>query len=323
MKTRCAQCTKIQKDKALDVITRLYYGHPELYLSLAVRYDPSGEYTKNFESWFDGQNAVKPLQDNFSSRIPSTWVTSTTISTTTTQQPAPTRPVLRTSPATVRTFENVQPVTFRIPVTARTELPTFRTTTRRLEPLSTFRTVPNTLAPLPPVPVTFEIFRTMPPAIRTTRRPDLLPTAPAIVNFVPVTFLAPPLAAQIPVTAFRPEPSTQRPVPAFRPEPATQRPVPAFRPEPSTQRPAPAFMPEPSTQRPVPAFRPEPATQRPAPSVTQKLEPKFPPLVVRLPPATNSPPLRDSTVIFQLPSIVRNQQESFRPVSLTFVRTLS
>ena len=60
LKTRCARCTKTQKEKALDVITRLYYQHPSIYTALAERYDPTGEYTRNFENWFDEQNAVKP-----------------------------------------------------------------------------------------------------------------------------------------------------------------------------------------------------------------------------------------------------------------------
>jgi hypothetical protein len=60
LRTKCARCTKIQKAKALDVITRLYYQHPSIYLALAERYDPTGEYTKNYENWFDEQNGVKP-----------------------------------------------------------------------------------------------------------------------------------------------------------------------------------------------------------------------------------------------------------------------
>lgn len=31
-----------------------------MYTSLASRYDPTGEFTRNFENWFDEQNAVKP-----------------------------------------------------------------------------------------------------------------------------------------------------------------------------------------------------------------------------------------------------------------------
>lgn len=60
LKTRCASCTKVQKQKALDVITRLYYQHPSTYTALAERYDPLGQYTRIFEEWFDEQNAVKP-----------------------------------------------------------------------------------------------------------------------------------------------------------------------------------------------------------------------------------------------------------------------
>lgn len=60
MRTKCALCTKIQKRKALDVITRLYYQHPSIYTALAGKYDPTGGYTRRFEDWFDQQNAVKP-----------------------------------------------------------------------------------------------------------------------------------------------------------------------------------------------------------------------------------------------------------------------
>lgn len=60
LRTNCAQCTKVQKQKALDVITRLYYEHPQIYTALGERYDPAGAYTRNFENWFDEQNAVKP-----------------------------------------------------------------------------------------------------------------------------------------------------------------------------------------------------------------------------------------------------------------------
>lgn len=42
------------------MITRLYYQHPSVYTALAERYDPAGDYTRNFEDWFDEQNAVKP-----------------------------------------------------------------------------------------------------------------------------------------------------------------------------------------------------------------------------------------------------------------------
>lgn len=42
------------------MVTRLYYEHPSVYIALAERYDPTGDYTKNFEDWFDEQNGVKP-----------------------------------------------------------------------------------------------------------------------------------------------------------------------------------------------------------------------------------------------------------------------
>lgn len=142
LRTRCRQCTAVQKQKALDVITRLYYQHPAIYTALAERYDPTGEYTKNFEDWFDEQNAVKPSNSNFPapsnvlvnqlptedkspspprrspsvdtdtrlnvdetsterSRIPTSWVTQRT-TTTTTVRPTTTRAPLRTSPGSFR-----------------------------------------------------------------------------------------------------------------------------------------------------------------------------------------------------------------------------
>lgn len=47
----------------LQQITRLYYEYPDVYTALAVRYDPRGEYTKNFENWFDDQNTVNSQRD--------------------------------------------------------------------------------------------------------------------------------------------------------------------------------------------------------------------------------------------------------------------
>ncbi|CRL01804.1 CLUMA_CG015020, isoform A [Clunio marinus] len=102
LRTRCGQCTKIQKTKALDVITRLYYQHPRLYTALAARYDPTGEYTKNFENWFDEQNAVKPrpsdtIDNSRTTRIPSTWITTQTARITSRPTPRSTFRTLRTS----------------------------------------------------------------------------------------------------------------------------------------------------------------------------------------------------------------------------------
>lgn len=68
LRTRCARCTKVQKSKALDVITRLYYQHPAIYTALAERYDPKGIFTRNYESWFDEQNAVNPRPHEQSKR---------------------------------------------------------------------------------------------------------------------------------------------------------------------------------------------------------------------------------------------------------------
>ncbi|KAG5683690.1 hypothetical protein PVAND_012956 [Polypedilum vanderplanki] len=101
LRTKCARCTKIQKDKALDVITRLYYHHPSTYLALAERYDPTGEYTKNFENWFDEHHNDK-INELPQKRIPSTWITSRTTTPTRTTTTTTSRPTLRTLPSTVR-----------------------------------------------------------------------------------------------------------------------------------------------------------------------------------------------------------------------------
>lgn len=178
LKTRCGRCTTLQKEKALDVITRLYYQHPSLYTALAERYDPTGEYTKNFETWFDQQNALKGSpqssqntrnegnqfvtrpasvtrrssdgQQNFNelptdkTRIPSTWIT-TTVRTTTTTRATTTRAPLRTLPPTVKPV--VQPqVLFRETLqTVRT--PTIQPTIIRTESRQTVQQFTTTSRP--------------------------------------------------------------------------------------------------------------------------------------------------------------------------------
>lgn len=201
LRTRCASCTKVQKSKSLDVITRLYYQHPIIYTALAERYDPTGEYTRNFENWFDEQNAVKPrppipqevidrdeepsnvqiyrkttrqpsaddpnvaTQQNVRrspglddsgirrspndlpterTRIPSTWITSTT--RTTTQRPVTlSRAPLRTTQPSVRASVYRDPVM----VTNRAATPT--TARPQFQPL--FPPIDNIFAPRPNGPI--------------------------------------------------------------------------------------------------------------------------------------------------------------------------
>lgn len=50
----------------MKFITNLYYGHPNIYIALAEKYDPTGAYTKRFESWFDEQNAENELNNDSS-----------------------------------------------------------------------------------------------------------------------------------------------------------------------------------------------------------------------------------------------------------------
>jgi hypothetical protein len=65
LKTNCEKCTRAQKSKALKVITKLYYEHPKIYISLAEKYDATGKYTKRFEDWFDEQEAQNELHESF------------------------------------------------------------------------------------------------------------------------------------------------------------------------------------------------------------------------------------------------------------------
>ena len=201
LKTRCSRCSKLQKEKSLDVITRLYYQHPKLYTALAERYDPTGEYTRNFERWFDEQNAVKPrpafrqsqsregdqqevrrspsssgLQNNFNNlqtertRIPSTWITSTTVEPTTARRITSTRATLRTT------------------------VPPFRTTTQREETPQIFREVVPILRSSPTVTGTFPTFReqSRPSQITSTLRTSGVRfETPAIIREFPVASLVP------------------------------------------------------------------------------------------------------------------------------------
>lgn len=210
LKTRCGRCSKIQKEKSLDVITRLYYQHPKLYTALAERYDPTGEYTRNFERWFDDQNALKPqpiyrqrqsderdlqevrrspssssFQSNSNNlpterrRIPAT---TTTEPTTTTRRITSTRATLRTTTATVRTttqrqeqprfFEEVAPVFRTAPVAP---------------PLPTYTAPPSPIftAPLTSRPIFREPPRAQP--VTTTRSPIIRFQPPAVVREFPVT----------------------------------------------------------------------------------------------------------------------------------------
>lgn len=265
LKTRCASCTDIQKAKALDAITRLYYQHPDKYLALAERYDPTGEYTRNFENWFDEQNAVKPRNNQGNqfltrtttrapqptanripterTRIPSTWITTTTRPTTTSRVTS-VRPTLRTLQPTVRSIETVfreAPTTQRFipPVTQSTTLratTTFRTTTRfspepvprELEVKDVPRSPPQPAVNQPPVFIPREstttvrfipTTSTVPPTIRTqaptltsptfAREPDKslqVPPQPSIINQPPVFFQreASTTARFIPTTATNP-----------------------------------------------------------------------------------------------------------------------
>lgn len=266
-------------------------------MSLAERYDQTGEYTKNFESWFDEQNAVKPRppipQALLTSRIPSTWITTST--TTTTQRPATPRFVLRTLPPTARTppprVEVQDPPIFRtVPVTIRApvDVPTPRPLT---SPPTTRRT--TTQAP--------ETVRTNPP----TPRPTIAPfTAPTTVATPPPTTEAAPqrFEPEEPKVVFEPPPIPTEIPTVFRTEPLVLITEPVSTPTPVIFRDFPLVI---RTQPPVVA----PVTQAPS-RFPQRNDEAFIP---------QRPPIRPrpSTANFQPPQTVRSSfvPEQNRPVS--------
>lgn len=297
LETRCGSCTNIQKAKALDVITRLYYEHPQMYTALAERYDPSGEYTRNFESWFDEQNALKPVaqRQNANNLFITRAVTreSTTAALQTTPQ-APTRRSQNINNSLQRTLNDVRTDRTRIPSTwitsttttttttdnpttrppLRTLPPTSRTTAQRFipeEPLtqtSIFRT-PSTLPSQVPIQ---RITTRQPP---TTLRASTLPPTPSAplpsnvqsFNFIPtqrqpdpVIFQEPPIIQR--TTVRQPTEivsTTDEQVVTVKVRPIFQEPAPVFRP---IQDPAPR--PPPVQNRPQASSFPTPIqTQAP------------------------------------------------------------
>jgi Insect pheromone-binding family, A10/OS-D len=303
LKTRCGACTEVQKAKALDVITRLYYDHPKMYLALVARYDPSGEYTRNFESWYDEQNTLKSRPPGKEQRIPSTWITSSTRTTTTTER-STTRILLRTQPPTLRTSSPRIPTTLRQreePVAVSAPL----TTLQRAQPTATvFREPPN--------PVTFSsTFRPSTPRQPPTTERQ---TNPPVFR-EPTTLRALPVPITEPSTTFR---ATQReptvvftqPTPPPRNFPA---PVTVFE-APEVPQTVPQQLPTQPTFRAPP---PPPTNEFPV----QRIEPTFNafPATVNVQPTTLTqfPAVQDPTT-FRQPDGVRFQPAPVpprRPVS--------
>lgn len=368
LRTRCSSCTAIQKAKALDAITRLYYQHPDKYLALAERYDPTGEYTRNFEHWFDEENAVKPgrnegnqfitrattnkprqevrrrFQPNPNTittertRIPSTWITTTTIRQTTQRVTSP-RPTLRTLPPTVRSIETV---TSRfIPTTLP---PTFRTSTRPQtfrETPTTSRFIPTTQAPTlaPTFRTTQQIFRETPTTPRYFASPVTQQISTVIgeseVRDIPRSLQAP---IEPPVFSLRePEVSNRQPT-TSRPiltQPSTALPrtePPAIFKEIQTILRAPAvssFIPD-KERIPQPTFTQPTTTSRPVTTpFTQQTQPpsviaKEPPIVLRLPDIQppqvfRLPEQREPIPVFRdPPTILRAPTAQPQTIPLTF-----
>lgn len=339
LKTRCSSCTKIQKAKALDAITRLYYQHPDKYLALAERYDPTGEYTRNFENWFDEQNAVKPPRNEGNqfitrattkqpqrgvqanpnripterTRIPSTWIT-TTNRPTTAQSLTSTRQTLRTLPSTVRSVETI----FReLPTTLRfiptTPPPTLRTTFRQPQ---TFRQTPTTTR-------FFSVPVTQPTIVRDPQFKDFprsleTPAQPAINSFdepqTPVFF------QREPETVFR-QPTTARPAIITQPPITRAQPPAVFRNIQTILRaPEASFVPRTEiTQPPIITL---PTTT----SVTQPFVPRSstagqtqpPPVIARNPPPVFSLPENQPEQVFRdAPTTLRAPVQT-QTILLTF-----
>jgi hypothetical protein len=317
LRNQCSRCTKSQKEKALDVITRLYYQHPSKYMALAERYDPNGVYTKNFESWFDEQNAVKPRssipKDFQRTRIPSTWVQSTTFASQAATEKATTRFSLRTLPPTVRPAATQPPVTFRappvvitVPLTTTTQSPT---TTR--EPFRTTQVVFATETEVPrisaipkredqpifiPIPTTAET---------TTQRPTTAFPSPEIFR----TEILQTIRTEQPQIFQTQAQQTFRTETPFR----TQPPPLVRIPQTNFQVPSSSFVPrQPATE----SIRTTTFVQRQETVPTSRTVP----LIIRTPPpTTRSPGSRDQPQVFRSAATVRNRvdPELNRPVSQT------
>lgn len=345
LKTACGSCTQIQKEKALDVVTRLYYEHPDMYLALAERYDPSGVYTKRFEDWFDEQNVLKPRQpinregNQFvtrnsqagerrtqgpansvqrtpneikteRTRIPSTWITSTTTTTTTTPRPRASRPTLRTLPPAARTStRRVLP-----PEALAQTTTTFRPQTVSFIAPTTVRQVPIQRDPV--------IFRE-PPTIRTSTAP---PTAPPPIRTFPPLVVSQPspvfVAPPIPQSFNAQDTRVQNPT-TFRENPPSTRATtfapPTTRIFPPTQQNSfnqqlPQFIP------PLPTIREPPAVVRPAQEIF--IQPPRLPDFQQLPafvPTTEPPTQRTFPPTFRptqsfVPQTQPTTQRTFAPV---------
>lgn len=50
------------------MIQNIYYKTPNVYIALAEKYDPTGEYTKRFEEWFDEQKAFNDLNETIETK---------------------------------------------------------------------------------------------------------------------------------------------------------------------------------------------------------------------------------------------------------------
>lgn len=387
LKTACGSCTQIQKEKALDVVTRLYYDHPDMYLALAERYDPTGEYTKRFEDWFDQQNVLKPRQpinregNQFvtrttqagarrtansvqrnpneirteRTRIPSTWITSTTIATTTSPRPRPSRPTLRTLPPTVRTATQrilppealaqtattlrPQTISLAAPTTVR-QVSVQRNPTIFRDPTTTRFT---TSAPIredsseendndePP-----EVFLA-PSVQQSSNVPDTRGQNPSTFRENPpltrATTFAPPTTRIFPPTQ---QNSFNQQLPQFIPQ------VPSIRVPQADVRPPPETFVQPPRlpELQVPVFVPtttQPPTQRTFPTTQQPTQRTFPTtprsttsFIPQTPPPTQRtfPPVQQSSFNQQTPQFVQSMQPSavrppptvVRPPQETFVQ---
>lgn len=67
LRSKCARCTNYQREGALKVISKLYFDYPEQYALLRSRWDPTGEYNRQFEEYLRGLqfNVISNEQGKF------------------------------------------------------------------------------------------------------------------------------------------------------------------------------------------------------------------------------------------------------------------
>lgn len=198
------------------MISRLYYQHPSIYLSLAERYDPTGEYTRNFEEWYEQTHLDKPnsqFQANEvpqKSRIPSTWITKAITTPRAPQTSTTSRQTLRTLPTTsrLRIIPTERPIIIPIiPTTQRPTLPPQTISTNEIPRTTTARSIDSST--LGVIPIQRKVEQLPIPTLSQQLEP------PAIQQFAPsANQQFTPQNQQVPQVVNLPQPINQQ-IPQF------------------------------------------------------------------------------------------------------------